>query len=131
MTIKKEATLKIQTLYTFNYYLDFIRTNYFEERMLFMQSNFLDDIDSSRISNILNAYPFNIKLFKIVPADLVLLLTESYFKEFCSVKKVCSEITYLAVLGLREIKIHKARKVLQKYLNRKGITHDELCKEED
>jgi hypothetical protein len=122
--LKKEGAIRIQNLYVFNFYLEYLRSHYFEYRQSLERSEFDKEIKSTRILNIFTRYPFNIPLFKLNITDLVLLLTESFYEEYCKKKKVNPETRYEDVMCLTEIKIFKARKVLTKYLNRKEITHE-------
>ena len=124
--MKKEATTRIQLLYTFNFYLEFLRQNYLDLRLTLSNSNFYTG-NGSRIKNLLESYPYNISLLKITVEDLVLIFTESYFDEFRRSKKLSSEIDYFDVVCVRGNKLNKVRKVLQKYLKRKGIEH-EFCR---
>jgi hypothetical protein len=129
-SLKKEYTTRIQNLYAFNFYLDFVRNYHFDVRLTLCSLDLSSILKSSRITNILNRYPYNIDLFKLSVEDLILLFTDSYFEEFKIKKKLNVETTYLDILCITDQKIQKARKVLLKYLTKKGVSH-EFCKEED
>jgi hypothetical protein len=128
--MKKESVLRIQNLYAFNFYLEYVRNNYYEFRLSLTESQFHESITSTRVLNLLTRYPYNVKMFKITIPDLVLLFTEDFFSDFKEAKRVSEEMIYLDILCLKEIKIQKLRRVLTKYLKRKEITH-ELSKKED
>jgi hypothetical protein len=129
--LKKEGINNIQNLYTFNFYLEYIRNAHFDLRQTLVNSDFDTDITSSRILNILTRYPYNLKIFKINISDLVMIFTDSLYEEFCKNKKVNPETNYNEVICMTPEKLIKARKVLTRYLNRKEIHSYEFSKEED
>jgi hypothetical protein len=122
--LKKEGIAKIQNLYALNFYLEYLRNTQYEFRMSLVESKFDEGITSTRVLNLLNRYPYNVKVLKITIPDLVLLCTKRFFDEFKIAKRVSEETNYLNVLGLKSIKLKKLRKVLSKYLKLKEIYHE-------
>lgn len=123
--LKKEATTRIQNLYAFNSYLDFIRTRHYNFRLFLVACGLSSSITSTRLKNILNRYPYNVPLFKFTFEDLVLVLTEKFFEEFKKSKKLTDELTYSSIICITsDTKLRKARKVLAKYLKQKEIDYE-------
>jgi hypothetical protein len=124
--LKKGGILRIQQIYGFNAYLDFIRENYFDLRTHFTQKfSFGRKLRSKCISNTLALYPYNVDLFKITKADLVLILTNNVYSSFVSRKKLDSNILdYFLIIHLSKERVEKVRAVLKNYFRKKGITHD-------
>ena len=130
---KKTAILRIQILYVFNYYLDYIRTTHVDTRILMLnlfEEEMHSDLSAKQqyivqmINNVLNRYPFNIKHLKIEFADLVLLISGYLFDKYVKTNKVQIDIDLETVLDLTKGNLNLLRFVTKKYLKAKEITHE-------
>lgn len=118
---KKEAITRIQLLYIFNYFLEDIRLNYTEYRSHLV--NTLKNVSSKFLDRILSQYPFNIPIFKLVYADLVLLFTHSYFQEYVNQNSIQIDFDYLTIMNISQHELERAQFYLTKHLTKKGVTH--------